>query len=55
MRIGKRMSAMTWPRILDKTEMVLNLDKARKAWVLVDAGLHPAGILVLEEGGGGWR
>jgi glycosidase len=44
---GRMLSVVAWSRILDKTEMVLAVntdpDKARKAWVLVDAGLHPAG------------
>ena len=44
---GRMLSVVAWSRILDKTEMVLAVntdpDKARKSWVLVDAGLHPAG------------
>ena len=44
---GRLLSLVAWSRILDKTEMVLAIntdpDYARKAWVLVDAGLHPAG------------
>lgn len=44
---GRMLSVVAWSRILDKTEMVLAVntdpDNARKAWVLVDAGLHPAG------------
>jgi glycosidase len=46
--MGARMlSVVAWSRIFDRTEMVLAVntdpDNARKAWVLVDAGLHPAG------------
>ena len=44
---GRMQSVVAWSRILDKTEMVLAVntdpDKPRKSWVLVDAGLHPAG------------
>lgn len=44
---GRMLSVVAWSRILDKTEMVLAVntdpDNARKAWVLVDAGLHPVG------------
>jgi len=44
---GRMLSLVAWSRILDKTEMVLAVntdpDNAHKAWVLVDAGLHPAG------------
>ena len=47
-KLGERMlSVVPWSRIIDKTEMLLAIntdpDQARKAWVLVDAGLHPAG------------
>lgn len=46
--MGTRMlSVVAWSRILDEAEMVLaiNTDPANpsKTWVLVDAGLHPAG------------
>ena len=46
--MGERMlSVVAWSRILDDMEMVLAVntdpDSPRKAWVLVDAGLHPAG------------
>jgi glycosidase len=44
---GRMLSVVAWSRILDKTEMVLAVntdpDNMHKAWVLVDAGLHPAG------------
>ncbi|ABQ25936.1 alpha-amylase family glycosyl hydrolase [Geotalea uraniireducens] len=44
---GRMLSVVAWSRILDKTEMVLAVntdpDNAHKAWVLMDAGLHPAG------------
>ncbi len=44
---GRMLSVVAWSRIMDKMEMVLavNTDpgNARKAWVLVDSGLHPAG------------
>jgi len=44
---GRMLSVVAWSRIFDKTEMLLAVntdpDTARKAWVLVDAGLHPAG------------
>ncbi|MFA7060543.1 MAG: alpha-amylase family glycosyl hydrolase [Pedobacter sp.] len=44
---GRMLSLVAWSRILDKSEMLLAIntgpDNARKAWVLVDAGLHPAG------------
>jgi glycosidase len=47
-KLGERMlTVVAWSRILDKSEMVLAVntdpDNARTAWVLVDAGLHPAG------------
>jgi len=46
--IGERMlSVVAWSRILDTSEILLAVntdpDNARRAWVLVDAGLHPAG------------
>jgi glycosidase len=44
---GRLLSVVAWSRILDKTELVLAVntdpENARTAWVLVDAGLHPAG------------
>lgn len=44
---GRMLSVVAWSRILDKTELLLAIntdpDTARKAWVIVDAGLHPAG------------
>ena len=47
---GRMLSVVAWSRILDKTEIVLAVntdpDKARKTWVLVDAGLHPAGSML---------
>jgi len=46
--MGERMlSVVPWSRILDASEILLAVntdpDHARRAWVLVDAGLHPAG------------
>ncbi len=44
---GRLLSVVAWSRILDSQEMVLAVntdpDKARTAWVMVDATLHPAG------------
>ena len=44
---GRLLSVVAWSRILDKKEMLVavNTDPVavRTAWVLVDAGLHPAG------------
>lgn len=47
-KLGERLlSLVAWSRILDKTEMLLAVntdpERARKAWVLVDTGLHPVG------------
>ena len=44
---GRMLSVVAWSRILDTSEILLAVntdpDNSRRAWVLVDAGLHPAG------------